>query len=350
MRFLTFNLWHGLSPSGLVAFEALEPTARRELREKQQVDLLRELKPDFCFFQEVNPIGARAAALSDVLQMKNVFQPDLVGTKLFGFGLPLNLNSGLLILAAQKWGLQKVGALSLSRPGFNWVRSWASWQLKEERFALFAETLLPQWGRVLLIDTHIHHGLESTPDFIEKIEKLAADLELPASMITELRARLALGNARREHEIETLIREIERIQSRYEVIAMGGDFNTNPESAVAERLRNFGFRDTWEESPIPGDGSGFTFDAEKNPANHILQTRFPLSLVLEDLTFSAKIKEALLSLARAQEARPRRIDYLWVKGRSNIKVKLAQLVGQPDKDGLAPSDHFGVMVDLEAKG
>ena len=97
--------------------------------------------------------------------------------------------------------------------------------------------------------------------------------------------------------------------------------------------------------------SGLTFDSSRNVANHLLQARFPLSLVVEDLTFDSKTKDALLALARNQEARPRRIDYIWYRSHSfDLRVKNAELVGLPDAEGLAPSDHFGVCVDFERVG
>lgn len=347
MRFVTYNLWHGLSPSTPVAFEALEPVSRRSLREKLQIEVLRELKPDVCFFQEVNPAARRAPELAQALEMECAIQPDLVGLKLFGVGLPLNLNSGLAVMASKSHGLRKVKGVSLSRPGTNLVHKWASWQLKEERFALFCESLLPGWGRVLLIDTHLHHGLESTPDVIEKLEKLAEELKLSESSVIELKSRLAKGNERRSQEIAVLLRTLEKLQGRYEVVVLGGDFNASPDSELGAILRELGFIDTWVAAHGETD-PGYSFDIEANRANHILQERFPLTLVVEDLTFSAKSKEALLELARTQEKRPRRIDYVWIRAKSlKPVVKRAKLVGRPNADGLAPSDHFGVCVDVE---
>ena len=346
MRILTFNLWHGLSPSSPVAFEALEPSGRRSLRQDLQVSLLRELKPDICFFQEVNPITMRAAVLGDALQMDFAFQPDLVGLKLFGIGLPLNLNSGLLTLAGHSHGIKKLEGVSLSRPGRHLVHSWGSWQLKEERFALFAETMLPNWGRVLLVNTHLHHGLEATPEFLADLDKLATERELSASVVGEIRRRLDKGSERRAQELNVLIDTLKKYERRYEVVLLGGDFNASPDSEFGEMLKSLGFRDTWAEAN-PGV-PGYTFDKAANSANHLLQENFPLTLVVEDLSFSAKTKEALLALARRQENRSRRIDYVWMRANSlSLKIKNAELFGLPDAEGFAPSDHFGVCADIE---
>jgi endonuclease/exonuclease/phosphatase family metal-dependent hydrolase len=346
MRVLTFNLWHGLSPTSPVAFEALEPAGRRALRQQQQIELLRELQPDICFFQEVNPVGTRAAEIGDALRMDSAYQPVLVGLKLFGVGLPLNLNSGLLTLAGHSYGLKKLAGVSLSRPGTHLVHSWGSWQLKEERFALFAETMLPNWGRVLLVNTHLHHGLEATPQFLEELDKLAGEMDLSPSVVSEIKSRLDRGSERRARELSVLIENLHKFSRRAEVVLIGGDFNASPDSEFGGALRDLGFRDAWAEFH-PGE-PGWSFDKDRNPANHLMQANFPLTLVVEDLSFSVKTKEALLALARKQESRPRRIDYVWLRANSlELKINKVDLIGLPDAEGLAPSDHFGVCADIE---
>lgn len=346
MRLLTYNLWHGLSPSTPVAFEALEPVARRKLREQMQIELLRDTGPDLCFFQECNPVVKRAPALAKALNMEQCFQPDLVGTKLFGVGFPMNLNSGLAIMAAAKWGLKKIGGLSLSRPGANLVHSWGSWQLKEERFALFAETLLPGWGRVLLVDTHLHHGLESTAAILTDLEKAGKDLELSDNILNEVKMRLLRGNEKRAQEFAVLMAAVHDLQARYETVVIAGDLNVTPGSELGSILQQNGFQDVWMAAN--GEAPGYSFDGEKNKANHVMTARFPLTLVVEDLSFSVKVKDALLEMARRHESKPRRIDYLWLRSNSGrLKVKTARLVGLPSADGMAPSDHFGVCADIE---
>lgn len=316
------------------------------MRQHLQIEVLKKANPDVAFFQEVNPVSRRAPQLGEALQMQNIFQPDLVGLKLFGLGLPLNLNSGLAMLASKRLGVKWVEAMSLSRPGLNLVHSWGSWQLKEERFALFGETMIPKWGRVLMVNTHLHHGLELTADFQKHIEELGQELDLPTSMMSELIDRLQQANQRREHEMKVLLERLKTHESRYEVVLLGGDFNASPASELSQLLKEHGFRDTWAEAN-PND-PGYSYDSQANAANHLLQSRFPLSLMVEDLTFSTEVKDSMLKLARAQENRPRRIDYFFVKSKNvDLKVKSAELIGHPGPEGLAPSDHFGLLVDIE---
>lgn len=344
MKILTLNLWHGLSPSNMVVFEPLEPVTRRRLREKMQIDLLKEVDPDLAFFQEMNPVHKRFQSFCQLLNRHGGYQPDLVGIKFLGHGLPLNLFSGLSILAKPAWPLRVVSALRLSGQR-SFVKRWASFQLKEERYAIFCETGRPEVGRVLLVNTHLHHGLEATEEFIERVSKLMEELKLSPTIRTEIRTRLFLGNERRAKEMSMLLKEVQRLRSSYSMVILGGDFNCEPEGEIGQRLRDLGFADVWRKDHI--NETGYTFDRTKNQANHILQDRFPSTFMIDDLSFDAHTKEEFLKLTLEQERRPRRIDQLWVQGSTPIKSIRSQLVGFPDQQGMAPSDHFGVVADFD---
>ena len=327
-------------------YEALEPAERLRLREARQLEVIKQVDADVCFFQECNPAPRRAPELARLMNAKYNVQPDLVGLKLFGLGLPMNLNGGLVITARPRLGLKWVDAISLSRPQLNLVRSWGSWQVREERFALYSEITRPDGGRTLLINTHVHHGLEATPEVKAEIERLGEELSLSESVMTELRERLARGNSRRRQEIQNLLARLDTRRDQYDAVVLAGDFNVAPGGEVGRILTEYGFRDSW--LTVNPDDPGFTFDRDRNVANHLLQLSFPLTLKVEDLSFSPRIRDKLLELARAEENRPRRIDYVWTwtKGEP-VRVRHAEIVGLPDDDGLAPSDHFGVVTDLE---
>jgi endonuclease/exonuclease/phosphatase family metal-dependent hydrolase len=344
MKILTMNLWHGLSPSNLLWFEALEPVPRKELREKIQLDLIKKIDPDIAYFQEMNPITTKFNHFCLELGRHGGFQPDLVGLKVLGVGLPVNLFSGLSVLAKPSWPLKVVSALRLS--GHNsFVSRWASFQLKEERYALFCETMRPNVGKILLVNSHLHHGLEATEEFVENFSKAMDDLKLSPTLRSEIRDRLMAGNERRAKEMSTLLKELERLSSRYEMVILGGDFNSEPSGEIGQRLREHGFTDAWAKDH-PSD-PGYTYDREHNPANHILQDRFPSTFMIEDCSFDAKTKAVLTKLTVDQERRPRRIDQLWVRGSATVKSIRMELVGFPDAHGMAPSDHFGLVANLD---
>lgn len=340
------NLWHGLSPSSVLSFERLEPNPRLEIRMKLQVDLLKQVDPDIAFFQELNPITTRFQQLCRELGRQGVSQPDLVGTKIFGWGFPAHLFSGLAILGKPTLPIDLIEAVRLSGgQGRSFVHKWASFQLQEERFAVFAETTQRGVGRVLLINTHLHHGLEATEAFLEKLKKAMDECELSTSARSEIRERLFAGNERRDREMSILLRELEKLHSQYDLVVLGGDFNCEPEGDVGQKLRDLGFIDAWKTGH-PNE-AGFTYDRAQNLANHILQDRFPSTLMVEDLSFSAKTKENLVKIVQEQERRPRRIDQLWIRSPlRKVKNIQTELVGFPNEQGMAPSDHFGLVADL----
>jgi endonuclease/exonuclease/phosphatase family metal-dependent hydrolase len=340
------NLWHGLSPSSLLYFERLEPTPRLRLREQIQIDLLKQVDPDIAFFQEMNPITTRFQQICRALNAQGVSQPDLVGTKIFGWGFPVHLFSGLAILTRPVLPLDLLAAVRLSGgQGRSFVHKWASLQLQEERFAVFAETHKRGVGRILLVNTHLHHGLEATEAFLERLKKAMDECELPNSARSEIHERLFAGNERRDREMSILLRELETRHSHYDLIILGGDFNCEPDGDVGQKLRDLGFMDAWKHDH-PNE-AGFTYDRVQNLANHILQDRFPSTLMTEDLSFSAKTKEVLVKLVQEQERRARRIDQLWIRSPLNkVKEVKTELVGFPDEHGMAPSDHFGLVANL----
>ncbi len=328
--------------------EALEPEARRRARLVMQLKALESAKFDVGLFQEVNPLLERTSQIEAQLQLTGCFQSDLVGVKVLGMGIPNNLNSGLLTVAADKYQLRRVGGFKLSGIGRSFVSPWLSFQLKEERYALFCELIHPDWGRVLVVNTHLHHGLELNDSLEKIIKEKIKEFDLSASVETEIFERLHQGNHRRLKEMKRLIDEIERLQGRYSLVILGGDFNESAEGQVGQLLKECGFKDSFDfqtEHKVLN-----TFDREHNLANHKLQARFPLSVQFQDLSFSKKVTLSLREILTSQEQRPRRIDQIWVKAKGKSFKTQVELIGLEEEVGFAPSDHFGYLISLEEKG
>lgn len=324
--------------------EYLEPEARRRARFRLQLQTLKETDFDLGLFQEVNPLLERTSQIESEVNMTSTFQSDLVGVKVLGVGLPNHLNSGLLTLAANRFHLRRVKGLKLSGPHRSFVSPWLSFQLQEERYALFSEFIHPEWGRVLVVNTHLHHGLELTESLESELKEKAGELELGSAVANELLDRLRKGNQRRLREMKRLMDEIRRLEGRYSVVILGGDFNSRPEGEGGQLLRDYGFEDSFSLQTELEEA--LTFNREENLANHKLQARFPLSVRFEDLSFSKKITMSLKEVLTKHEQSARRIDQIWVKGRK-FRCK-AELIGLVGDEGFAPSDHFGYLISLEA--
>lgn len=347
MKILTFNLWHGLAPATAGSFVELEPEVRRLKREELQESIVAGLQADVVLFQEVNPLADRLKRWQSVLNMQGFAQPDLSGLKVKGWGWPPRLNSGLGIFVSKQFAPRWVAGLQLSGGRISFAKVWATLQLSESRYALFIEFLHPQWGRVLVVNCHLHHGLELDESLRGKISKLGEENILTANATSELKDRISGANGRRLQEVRNLLEFIHTRKQRYSLILLGGDLNCSSTSPAMQQISEFGFRDLWLDKHRT-EASGYTFDHSRNHANHVLTSQYPLTIETEDLSFSPKTRDVVRGLLQDHERRERRIDYLlaWSSQKS-VPVKNIELVGVPDKDHLGPSDHFGVLAEIE---
>lgn len=339
MRVVTWNLWHGLSPTEKWWFEELEPQGRREVRQELQEQVLKELAADIYLFQEVNPVRARSRRLAKALSCEEIHQADSKGLKLFNIGFPLNLNSGLSILHSPRLKCMNVYVTNLSgtTPILN---DWGSLQWEENR-VLFAAMFEAPGGKIITVaNTHFHHGLELT----DELQKSLAGL--PEEMRGELLERYSSGDNRRKEELETALIEVNRLKNKSDLFVFAGDFNFSPSTANYETLKQTGCVDLWGH--LHGEAAaGFTFDSVKNSSNHRFQERFRLPIEINDLTFSTEIKEFLNNTLREADRRPRRIDYMWVNEPAVSAFSDIQLFGFENAAGVAPSDHFGLVADFD---
>jgi endonuclease/exonuclease/phosphatase family metal-dependent hydrolase len=121
-------------------------------------------------------------------------------------------------------------------------------------------------------------------------------------------------------EVGVRLAQLEKIlnvlSSRTEPILLCGDLNSTPESEELSRLRSVGrLRDIWE---MVGNVD------------------------------SATISRSNTNLTRSMVP-DRRVDYILIRDGEQVSIipKRAWLFGNDPRDGLYPSDHFGVAADLE---
>lgn len=345
-KVLTYNLWHGLSPEGVLRFREMEPKTRKQLRYHLQSEMLRKLADcDLCFLQEVNPVELRSKELAQALGMEPYFCRDNSGIKWGPWGLPANLDSGLCTLVSERQYVEGHRVVRLSEGRHTYLSSKASFQLSESRSALFVSTFSDESGRSLWVNTHLHHGIEMSEMIRSQIAELRKSGEISEGVEEELLLRLQAADERRHLEVEVLLREIESEKSRYNLIVLAGDLNVTPESESFQRLSEYGFEIL--ETQKTADTPLVTWDPVRNQANHILSKEYIPALLLEDLSFDKKTVLHLEELARSWEYRPRKIDYIlgWSPS-GDIHVKHSELLGLPESHNLAPSDHFGVLSEF----
>lgn len=341
MRIVTWNLWHGLSPTEKWWFEELEPQGRRELRRELQEQTLKELNADIYLFQEVNPVRSRSRRLARNLDCSEHHQADAKGLKVLNIGFPLNLNSGLSILHSKKLKCLDVQVTNLSGSS-PLLNDLASLQWEENRVLIATTLEAPNGALIVVANTHFHHGLELT-------DKLKDSLTgVPEEVRGELFQRLRRGDERRKEELEMAIGEIKRLKQKADLLIFAGDLNFSPGTENYKELQGIGFVDLWGK--LRPEDEGFTFDSVKNPSNHHFLERFRLPLEVDDLTFQPEMKESMNKALREADSRPRRIDYMWANADKIDAFKKIDMFGFENLNCVAPSDHFGLVADFEIEG
>ena len=363
LTLITYNLWHGLSGEGTLRFGELEPIAHRLEREQAQEQYFAGQGADVYFFQETNPLDMRMARFSKILGATSFGQIDSSGIRLETAGLPLNLYSGLTTYVSPD--LQAIHKKGLRLSGSSWQNPWFSIQLKESRYALLTECLHPVLGRILLVNLHLHHGLERTRGLSIKVMEWKRKFNPSARATADIDLKLNSGDRRRKSEIEFLLKNLETLQSRYPIMAMAGDFNASPDSEIHELIRGFGFEDLWEKAG--GETSGFTYDGQRN-VNHRFNAKFKLPENWDEIDVPLLAKDEFRKIIMDQEAQPRRIDYLYVKSSAmpvhvksmevlgphvqSAKISESTEVNPSDKTGIESangielSDHFGLKAKI----
>jgi endonuclease/exonuclease/phosphatase family metal-dependent hydrolase len=330
MKVLTFNAWHGLNGKGTFSHGELEPPASRASRLERQVGKLSECGPDLVFLQEVNPLPRRLPQLVRALRMNAVSQTDLCGIKILGKGVPTNLTSGLVILA--KTGLRKIEGLRLSGSRWSFATRHLSFKLVETRYALLAELRDSPMGRLLVVNTHLHHGLEPSQGLLEELQRLLDCKLVSALQRDEILKLLNDARERRTRESNRLLDKIEKLRPAFDGVILGGDMNADPESTTVEQFRN---RDLVDIAPAGLN----TWDKAANP--HIFHLSENFELTVPDFGIAA-----VRTMLRAHEARPTRLDYILTSRNLSERVQSVTLFGRDMHPEKSISDHFGICATL----
>lgn len=344
MKILTYNLWHGLDGQGWLRMGELEPSSRKKIRQNMQIKELLAQEWDVACLQEVDPLPGRAEVLAKACEAQAYWQSDSAGVKVGGQGLPTNVHSGLCTLMR---GLTSSRVQSVKLSGtFTLITGWFSWQLSESRYALLCDCLHPDWGRVLVVNTHLHHGIEPDAQLYQALKALLKEAGQEEKVWPELEERLLAGEKRRREELSLLLRVIEKLKPRYGLIVLAGDLNARPESSLCQNMARAGFQDLClQNSEL---ARAFTWNPPCNKANSVFAQYFKLPLALEDLSFSDPLKVKAKQALRSHDQKPRRIDYIWAwSSQKEVEVVDGGLLGTQLQGGMAPSDHFGLWLDIQ---
>ena len=337
LKVINYNLWHGLG-IGFFKREVLESSSHKSQRYQEQIKLLKKAKPDILFLQELNPVGSLSKRIAKELGMFSVFQNTNCGISILGFGLPTNLDMGISILVRPPLEIKKILGVKLSGP-FGACTPYFTFQYSEFRYALFALAYHPHHGSLLLANTHLHHGVEWSPQVRAKIDFWEKTGILTKSQRKELEEVIEQSNQRRKQELNNLFAHKKELMSYYKQppFILAGDFNSTVESPIYKSIvETYKLKDSVEAySPEP-----FTWNPLQNKKNHQYTEKFGISVPSFD-------KKEIESFFKEYDRRQRRIDYIFVS--PNIEILSQELfAAEPNEQGIIGSDHFGVLVQIQS--
>jgi len=335
IKSITFNVWHGLrSGESNKRFPGEEPE-RKERRLAWQIEELKRLDPDLLFFQEVNPNQPLARWYAEQLGYDEIHKVTSCGLHLGGiYKIPKNMNEGIAILAKPELGLRRVGKKRLS--GNATCSATWGFQTKESRYALFGEITV-NGKKVLVTTAHLFSAPFVLPSFDEDLEQLVEQGILEPAQRDEILAAREQKVQRATGEAKLLVQEIEKRRSRLGSdipVILGGDFNAEPTTPGIAAIKAAGFVEA-------GTGPDFhTWDPVTNEVNYGIGTRRHDPLPTFD-------KPEVQELLAHRSTTPRQIDHIFVS--PDLEVVSAEMVLNRDKDGMYPSDHFGILAVLQLR-
>jgi endonuclease/exonuclease/phosphatase family metal-dependent hydrolase len=338
LRVLTLNVWHGLRSGESKTKFPGEDAERKQRRFDWQVAEIKRHTPDVMFLQEVNKNPKESRNYATVFGYDEIHKVASCGIHLGKLvKIPKNVNEGLTILARPHLGLRRVGTKRLS--GDALCTGTLGFQTKESRYVLFGEITV-DGRRVLLAVTHLSSPRDVPPGFEDDLQQLVEQGILLEEQRAEIAGKLESGRARNLKEVEKLLAEIDKQRTRMAVddwmplVILAGDFNVQPTAASIRLVEESGW------TSVAKGPEFLTWDPVTNHENHEIGTRRTLPVP----TFGIQEIEDLLA---PRFTTPRQIDYILVSG--NAKVLTAELVMNMDREGLYPSDHFGILATLDWK-
>ena len=320
LRVVTVNVWSGLNYRGVFRMGDYEDRQTRQRRTEALFEQLRSLAPDVIAFNEANPLPRYARQATKDLGYDRIWHVGLGGLRVGPVGIPTNLREGSVLLARPSLHIKGTGRKQLSGGP---VGNFCSFHFSDANQVVGGRIRFA--GRDLfLFTTHWHASPHPTAIFFASIEKSRQSGKISPKDYQEMLTWVRQGAERRLREAQKTIAFIERVAAEYPVILMG-DLNTLEDSEEIGLLRKAGFVDAFASA---GNGSGNTWDEDRNSNIHVQGQEAPGWI--------------------PWEPRNKRIDYIFVRGQG-LSVKRAEVVLDQPLEGLYPSDHFGVMAEINVE-
>lgn len=344
LKVATFNVWHGLAGRGVKRFREFESSDRREDRFRETLRIFRDLDPHILLLQELNPVSIRGRQLRQVLGGTFTGRVDQGGLKILSRGFPENLATGLGLIfrgdvrpaREREDAIEIPESIRLSgSPGFS--GEGMSFHLDEQRYAQLKSVWHEKLGRLLIVNTHLHHGFERFPELMKLLDEAVASGKVFEHQREELLISLDRAQERRLREIDRILEVVHKVESAHDGVLIGGDLNSTSSGAAYKSLILDGYRDFSSDTE-------YTWDPVTNFENHRIQRDKGFDFPLPSFG-----NPDLVGVYRAFDSLSRRIDFLLGKG-SLAKPSLVSRFGFVNpENGLAASDHYGLMATFGAE-
>jgi endonuclease/exonuclease/phosphatase family metal-dependent hydrolase len=341
LRVVTINAWSGLDYEGLARIGEYEPAERRARRFSLLVSQLKALDPDVVFVQEANSAAGYAARLASALGLSEIHQVVNGGLKLGPIGFPTNLKEGIAILARPALALRHHDSWKLS----------GSFGLHGDVVTLhFGEAVFSLAGRILvgetpvyLVNVHLVSSAAGDSAELPQLRDTPEGREMPeaefAAGVTEAKAR----HERRRREVASLVRRLDLLPEGAPVV-IAGDFNAEPASP---EMREFAASARAIDT-LAAAGRTNTSGSAAPPVTWDPSRNTNIAFSRQATGSSGRPLSPLGRLGALDAAIPRQIDYIFL-GRAfrPEDVTASSVVLDAPDEGLHPSDHFGVLADVD---
>ncbi len=336
MRLLTLNVWSGLDYQGYVRMGEYESAEIREKRYRALVAQIRRLAPDVIALQEANPLPAYAERLGEALGYRAFWHIGVSGVRIGPLGLPVNLREGDVLLVHPKWQPEFAGRRQLSG---GYVGNGFSFHF-DDATQIIAVRIMVQGQPQFVFATHWHASVPDSPEIMAQLRQMRDCGEITAAAYEQVRAQIRYGARWRLNEARMTRNFIREVAGEHLYVLLG-DFNALPGSREVEELQRIGAVDTYAH--LHPDSAGFTWDTRNN---RNIQIHY---LAQRDTAGAGSLSQRLW---QKYTGISKRIDYVFCGPAirftaQGVQIRSSEVVLNRLIEGVQPSDHFGVLTELE---
>lgn len=309
----TVNVWSGLTYRGFFGTGRYEGSGDINMRYQNLLKELKRFSPDIIAINEANPLPSYAKKLAGDLEYSFVHNVSRGGVRIGAVGLPANLREGEVILAKEKFQLEKVDSrLIKGGPSGNFF----SFQIGKASQVLAGKVTVGRREIYVFVTQWVETDFSDQKAMEDLVKSYSAGNISAGDFNRQMRKAVANQETRLK-QAEATLNFINEIAAKENVILMGS-LNAKPDSPEMKLFRDAGFTDVFEKG---GSGAGVTYDARYNTN---ITDFFP---------------------EMAEEKYQLRLDYIFIRG-NNLSVRDARVFLNRASDGKFPSDHYGVYATI----